>query len=55
MGAVWGAVWCPAHRAELEALPSFYPALIKIGLGVAIAQSVALVGLALLYAAVRGS
>jgi hypothetical protein len=44
-----------AHRQEVNALPSLYPALCKIGLGVAIAQAVALVVLGLLYSVVRGS
>lgn len=55
IGAIWGAVWYPSHREEVNALPSIYPALCKIGLGVAIAQVVAMVVLALLYSAVRGS
>ena len=55
IGAIWGAVWYPGHRQEVDALPSLYPALCKIGLGVAIAQTIALVVMALLYSAVRGS
>ena len=55
IGAIWGAVWYPSHREEVSALPSLYPALCKIGLGVAIAQAIALVVLALLYSVVRGS
>jgi hypothetical protein len=55
IGAIWGVVWYPAHRQEVNALPSLYPALCKIGLGVAIAQAIALVVLGLLYSVVRGS
>ena len=53
IGAVWGIVWYPAHREEIHALPALYGALCKIGLTVAIGQSIALVVLTLLYALVR--
>lgn len=53
IGAVWGIIWCPAHREELRALPVLYGALCKIGLIVAIGQTVALVVLTVLYAMVR--
>lgn len=53
-GAIWGAVWYPSHREDVNALPSLYPALCKIGLGVAVLQVAAIVLMALLYAAFRG-
>ncbi len=53
IGAVWGIVWYPAHREEIRSLPALYGALCKIGLTVAIGQTVALVALTLLYALVR--
>lgn len=55
VGAIWGAIWYPAHRAEVNALPSLYPALCKLGLGVAVAQSVGLFVMALAYTALRSS
>jgi hypothetical protein len=55
IGAIWGAVWYPSHREEVNALPSLYPALCKLGLGVAVAQSVGLLVMALAYSALRGS
>jgi hypothetical protein len=53
IGAVWGIIWYPGHREELRALPMLYSALCKIGLIVAIGQTVALVVVMLLYALVR--
>jgi hypothetical protein len=53
IGAVWGAVWYPIHREEVRALPTLYGALCKIGLGVAIGQTVAVVVLTLLFSFVR--
>jgi hypothetical protein len=53
IGAIWGAVWYPTHREDLRALPTLYGALCKIGLGVAIGQTVAMVVLTLLFSLVR--
>jgi len=53
IGAVWGAVWYPAHREDVRALPTLYGALCKIGLGVAVGQTVAVVVLTLLFTLVR--
>lgn len=53
IGAIWGAVWYPAHREDVRALPTLYGALCKIGLGVATGQTVALVLLTLLFSLVR--
>ena len=53
IGAVWGLIWYPTHREEVRALPALYGAVCKIGLFVAIGQTVALVLLTLLFALVR--
>jgi len=53
IGAVWGAVWVPNHREEVRALPSLYGALCKIGLVVAIGQTVLMVLLTLLFSLVH--
>ena len=50
IGAVWGIIWRPMHREELQTLPAIYNALSKIGIGVAVGQTVALVIFMLLYA-----
>src|SRR5688572_3092300 len=55
VAAVWGLVWYPAHRAEVNMLSSLYPALCKIGLGLAIGQTVMMVVMGMLYAVFRGS
>jgi hypothetical protein len=49
LGALWGLIWYPKHKDDVSALPSLYPALCKIGIGVAIAQSIALLVVAVLY------
>lgn len=49
VGVVFGLVWYPSQREDIKTLPSIYPALCKIGLGVGIAQSVLLVLMALLF------
>jgi hypothetical protein len=53
IGAVWGLVWYPRNRREVEALPGMFPALCKIGLGVALSQCVVIVLAALAYGALR--
>lgn len=53
IGAVWGIIWIPSHREELRALPAIYGALSKIGLALAITQTVGVVLLTLLFAVVR--
>lgn len=53
IGAVWGAIWYPAHREDVRALPTLYGALCKIGLGVAIGQTVAMVLVTLLFSLIR--
>lgn len=53
IGAVWGAIWYPTHREDVRALPTIYGALCKIGLGIAIGQTVVMVLVTLLFALVR--
>ncbi|MEJ0090905.1 MAG: RING finger protein [Limisphaerales bacterium] len=53
IAAVWGIIWYPKHREEIRALPALYDALCKIGLAVAIGQTIAVVVLTALYALVR--
>jgi RING finger family protein len=53
--AVWGFIWHTNHREELQALPSLYNALSKIGLAVATGQTILLVIMTVLFVVVRGS
>lgn len=53
LGAVGGIIWYPAHREEIRALPALYGAVCKIGLVVAIVQTLALVVFTLLFALVH--
>jgi transcription elongation factor Elf1 len=53
IGAVWGLVWFPAHREDVRLLPTLYGALCKIGLIVAIAQTIAVVVLTVLFVITR--
>lgn len=53
IGAVWGLIWYPTHREDVRALPALYGALCKIGIGVGIAQTVAVVLMAVLFSVVR--
>jgi hypothetical protein len=53
IGAVWGFIWYATHRDELRALPTIYSALCKIGLGVAIGQTVIMVLMTVLYSVTR--
>lgn len=49
IGAVWALVWIPRHKTEIDTLPSLYGALGKVGLYVAIAQTVAIGLVGLVY------
>ena len=49
IGAIWGFIWYATHRDELRALPTLYSALCKIGLGVAIGQTVIMVLMTLMF------
>jgi predicted RNA-binding Zn-ribbon protein involved in translation (DUF1610 family) len=53
IGAVWGFIWYFGHRDELRALPTLYSALSKIGLGVAIGQTVIMVLMTVLFTLLR--
>lgn len=55
IGVVWGLIWYPSHRADVKTLPSIYSALCKIGLGVGIAQTVALVVMSVLFRMYKSS
>lgn len=55
VGAVWGLIWYPSNKEDLKALPSLYPALCKIGIGVASVQTILLVIMTLLFSLFRGS
>lgn len=55
IGAVVGVIWYSSHHEDVKALPSLYLALYRIGLGVAIGQTVTLVVMGLLYSALRHS
>jgi len=54
IGAIWGLIWYPANRDDLHALPAIYGALCKIGLIVAIGQTVAVVVATVLFTFFRG-
>ncbi len=49
IGVIWGLIWYPRHREEVESLPSLYPALYKIGLGVGIGQIAIIIVMGLLF------
>jgi hypothetical protein len=49
IAGITGLIWYSTHRAEVEALPSLYTALCKIGIAVGLGQTVLLVLMALLY------
>ncbi len=34
VGGLWGLVWYPTHKSDVQALPSLYPALCKMGIAV---------------------
>ena len=54
-GVIWGLVWNSSHRDEIDALPSVYPALSKIGLVIGIVETVLMVVVSILFAAFRAS
>ncbi|MBI4706270.1 MAG: hypothetical protein HY744_34670 [Deltaproteobacteria bacterium] len=55
VAAVGGTAHYRLHREEIAALPSIYGALAKLGIGVSIAQTMALVIVTLLYGLLQGS
>jgi len=54
VGGLWGLVWYPTHKSDVQELPSLYPALCKIGIAVGLGQTVLMVAVAALYAMIRG-
>lgn len=48
-GVVWGPLWSRGHREELAALPSLYPALVKVGFVAALVQTLAFAVLTVVY------
>jgi hypothetical protein len=53
-GGLWGLVWYPTHKSDVQALPSLYPALCKMGIAVGLGQTVLMALMAAIYAAARG-
>lgn len=54
IGGIIGLIWYPSHKQEVAALPSLYPALSKIGIGIGLGQTVVLAIMAMLFSVVRG-
>ena len=54
VGGLWGLVWYPTHKSDVQALPSLYPALCKIGIAVGLGQTVLMAIVAAIFAATRG-
>lgn len=54
IGGVWGLVWFPRHRSDVDALPSLYSALCKIGIAVGLGQAVLMTLLTIIYALTQG-
>jgi RING finger family protein len=53
IGAVLGLIWYANRREELNALPSLYPALCRIGLWIAASQTLILLLMAIFYSLLR--
>lgn len=49
IGAIWGLIWFQSNRRHLSALPAVYSALCKIGLAVALGQTVLIFLMAAVY------
>jgi len=49
VGGIWGVVWYPSHKQEVQALPAVYQALCKIGIGVGLGQTGLIVLMAVLH------
>ena len=54
VGGLAGWVWRARNRRDLESLPAIYPALSKIGLGVAFLQTAVMIVMVILYQYVYG-
>jgi hypothetical protein len=55
IGGLWGLIWFPTHRSDVDTLPALYPALCKIGIGVGLGQTVLMILVSIIYAVTRGS
>lgn len=55
IGAAWGFIWSSTHRDEIQALPTIYNALSKIGLVVATGQTLIMVVMTVIFSLVRHS
>jgi len=55
IGGLWGLIWFATHRSDVDALPSLYSALCKIGIGVGLGQTVLMILMSIIYTIVRGS
>jgi hypothetical protein len=53
LGAIWGLLWWRGNRERLRALPSFYGALLRLGLIASLTLTVAMTLLTLTYLGVR--
>lgn len=53
IGAVWGIIWYASNKADFHAVPSLYPALCKIGIGVGVGQTALMIIVTLIYAALQ--
>jgi hypothetical protein len=54
IGGLWGLIWYPTHKSDVQALPSLYPALCKMGIAVGLGQTVLMALVAAVYAVGRG-
>ena len=50
IGGLWGLVWYPTHKSDVEALPALYPALCKLGIGIGLGQTLMMVLVTVIYA-----
>lgn len=55
IGGLWGLIWYATHRSDIKALPSLYPALCKIGIGVGLGQTILMILMAIIYSFTRVS
>ncbi|WP_395741997.1 RING finger protein [Prosthecobacter sp.] len=53
LGVVLMGIWYPLRLKEVRALPSFHGALCKIGLGIGLLETAAIIFMSLLYGAFR--
>lgn len=53
LAAIFGAVWYPAHRAEIRSLPAIFNGLCIMGIGIAVVQTVVTLVMILMYSVFR--